>query len=231
MDLNSKGKALLQIANLSEQVYRQIKQDILRKEIALGSMLVESELCLRYQVSRTPVREAIQMLNADGIVEKVKHHSTRIIAMSELDALHLIQVRTELEIVALMEIAPHFTDEDHAELMELHERCILALDRNDLVGLYETDGQFHLELARRSGNPFLHAAYKKINSKVQLLRSIEYSQKDRIMPVLTMHESILDCLRRGNPEGAIGHMRRHIRASNDFILFPGPGDMEHSDGQ
>ena len=112
MDLSSKGKALLQLANLSEQVYRQIKQDILRKEIALGSMLVESELCERYQVSRTPVREAIQMLNADGIVEKVKHHSTRIIEMSEQDALHLIQVRTELEIVSLMENELRFTAED-----------------------------------------------------------------------------------------------------------------------
>jgi len=228
LDLPDNGKPLNQIANLSEQVYRQIKRDLLQKKIKLGASLVEQELCRKHDVSRTPVREAIQMLNADGIVEKRKHHSTRIMEMSKNDAKHLIAVRLELELVSVIEIAAHFTEEDYAELMQLHQRCVAALKRHDLVDLYEIDSQFHLELARRSRNTFLYGAYKKIDSKIQLLRSIEYSESKQILPILAMHSSILDCLRRKDLEGAIDFMRQHVLASDIFIILFGAAETERA---
>ena len=226
MDLPDDGKPINQIANLSEQVYRQMKRDLLQKKIKLGAILVEQELCQKYDVSRTPVREAIQMLNADGIVTKRKNHSTRIMEMSKSDAKHLISVRMELELVSVVEIAAHFTDEDYEDLMQLQQRCISALEKHDLVDLFEMDSQFHLELARRSGNTFLKEAYKKIDSKVQLLRSIEYSESKQILPILTMHSSILDCLRGEDLEGAIDLMRKHVLASDNFIILLGAAEAE-----
>jgi GntR family transcriptional regulator, rspAB operon transcriptional repressor len=220
LELTGTERPRLHLANLSEQVYKQIKQDILLRKIKFGERISEQGLCKKYEVSRTPVREAIQMLDADGLVENKSHHYTKIIKLSKNDERDLVQIRMILETVSLIEISKHFSVDDYNELMGFHDRCVQALEKGDVVELEQADSRFHLELARRSGNTFLYDAYRRIDAKLSLLQNIESFQKDRSSSVVAMHTTILKCLQDKDLDGAVHHIRNHIWLTsnlNDFV--------------
>src|SRR3954467_11142410 len=119
-------------ANLHEQVAQRLRQMLVEGRIAPGAKLNERELCEVLEVSRTPLREAIKMLAAEGLVELLPNRGAIAVALDEDAVRHTFEVMGGLEALSGELAAQRITDTELAELRALHFERLAAWTRRDL---------------------------------------------------------------------------------------------------
>ncbi|QKR00199.1 GntR family transcriptional regulator [Metallosphaera tengchongensis] len=203
---------------LSEVAYEEILKRILRGEYGQGQSLTEDKLCKDLSMSRTPVREALKILESEGIVKKNNRSFTVIyITSDEVDKLY--EVRIPLESTASKLAAIRATSEDIQEM-----EAILKLveeetykDSPDPVKLADLNGQFHDKVAKSSSNPFLYSYLREIRLKLRIVRLTLFTSFDRRMEELKEHREIFNAIKNRDPEGASEIMNLHERNVLDYL--------------
>lgn len=146
----------------AEYVYRMLRRAILRMELKPGSDLDELDISARYEVSRTPVREALIRLTAIGLAQTVRGRGARVAAMNLFDlrdffeALDLLQ-RSQTHLAALRR-----NDAQLAEMVAAQEAFEKAATAQDVEEINETNCAFHLAISRAAGSSHLHDAYERV---------------------------------------------------------------------
>lgn len=135
-------------------VYAQLRAEILSLAVEPGTLLDETELAARFELSRSPVREALVRLSAEGLVTTLRNRSSIVapvdvlVVPSYLDAVELLY-RLTARLAAL-----HRTSAQLAGIHEIHRRHTEATSRGDLAGMIDLNRDFHLAIARAGGNSF-----------------------------------------------------------------------------
>ena len=201
-DKRKKGKA-------ADLVYKTLKDEILSGVIGPGEMLSESELARRFDVSRTPVREALNQLACDSIVVSLpqRGHLVRTISFSEV--LEAFRLRELLEMEAVSEAAKNITDAEVAELRDI------MLNENDSVLM---NYKFHTAIARISGSRLLAEFVEEL---LMLMQRLLINHPTLLDPGPEL--KIIDALETRDPEAAKQAMREHLDESRDNLLQPGNG--------
>jgi DNA-binding GntR family transcriptional regulator len=202
---------------LTAQVYEILKERILSRELPPGTRLKHIELATRFGVSSTPVREAIQQLENDGLVETFPYRGSVVKQLSAKDIRDIYDVRVALESLAVRLAASRLADE-HLEELEKHvnnyERSFETGDRT--LGL-EADLAFHELLLTASGNPVLLSMANNLVNRIQLFREVDWDQAIK-RPSLNGHRLILEALREGNGDKAAKLMSEHISRGIEKVL-------------
>ena len=195
--------------DLNRQVHRIFKSMIVNGDLLSGQKLQLDELAERLGMSRTPLQFALIKLEQENLIETtrrgffVRRHSRESL-------LHIYDIRCRLEPLAAREAASHATKQQIAALTKLARHFDAAADKADQKLIKRTDYDFHMELLRCCGNPFLYdmlANYNIIiisNTK-GLLKPAELSVRE--------HHALLDALRRGDPDKAEAAMFAHVAGS------------------
>jgi DNA-binding GntR family transcriptional regulator len=183
-------------------------------------------LAERFGASRTPVREALQRLQRDGLVERVGRFY-RVIHMDERDMAELGEVREALESMALHLAAQRDPSLVQA-LDDIVERHHDAHRRDAVDQFSELDGLFHLRIAEGSGNPSLLQHLGMLHDKITLIRNMEQWRPLWHVRVLDQHRRIVDALRRGQPDIAAGELRYHIRSVVALRTAAWAGTLSHA---
>src|SRR3954471_4727166 len=123
-------------ANLHEQVAQRLRQMLVEGRIAPGAKLNERELAQELEVSRTPLREAIKMLAAEGLVELLPNRGAIAVSLSEADVLHTFEVMAGLEGLSGELAAQRITPGELAEMKATHFEMLAAYTRADLSSYY-----------------------------------------------------------------------------------------------
>lgn len=197
--------------NQRAQPLREAIRDALRNRIfegqyAPGMRLVERDLAAEFSVSRLPVREALRMLQQEGLVTEP---ATRGSVVAKLDADQvddLFSVRSALEVLACRLAAERATDEDIARLAELVHQAKDALSRGSLAETHALNSEFHDEVTRIADNAFLRTALEPLQGRMHwLFRHV------RDLPELVdEHEQLLAAIASRDPERAAAQSARHI---------------------
>ena len=199
-----------------ERIASELREDILGGRLQPGARLGEVALARRFEVSRGPIRAALSLLGETGIVTLVPNSGARVRVMSRADARALYQMRAALEREAAM-LAAEKAGPDVAErfrtLLEQHARDVEAHPQSAcLQGAGDRD--FHLVIARMSGNPvLLRYLERELYPQIALLRLRHRNITGRGAMALREHERIATAIADGDPEVAGLLMRRHIRNS------------------
>lgn len=156
--------------SLAEQVFAHIKRMILSGELPGGHPISEEEIAQEFGVSRTPAREAIRRLEEYGLVTNKRHKVAEVIKIDIAEAEKIAEVRARLESLAGRLLAERATEEDLSVLQNLADECKAHLTAGDVGSTFEKDSCFHLEIAARSGNPYLLELMERLDAKVQLCR-------------------------------------------------------------
>jgi len=200
----------IEIKSLPEQLFFRIKQKILSGEIKGGSKIAEEKLASDFGVSRTPVREALRRLEEYGLIAIRPRRFAEVLMMTPEEVAHLTAVRIALERLAVDLFMKKAVPEDIAALREAAEACRKCESEMDVGGFYEKDSRFHLEIAGRSGNPFLYGALEKLDAKVQLSRLVKPMDRANISAATAEHGEILYVIESRDAALAAEKMEIHI---------------------
>lgn len=192
-------------ASLSQQVYGCVKDAIMSLEIPPGSKLVESELAKAMGTSVTPVREALRLLQSEGLVRLTYSRSALVLGLSLSDIRDLYEVRALLEMSAVRRSVPRLGEEDLACLERIVREAKAALECGDLAVFSEKNREFHVELCRHAENRYL---MKLLNDMTDQLHRIRVAQQKQAVQLaeeasadaLRAHWNIIDAVRAGDAE-------------------------------
>lgn len=163
---------IIQIARLAlhDQVVERLRTLLVEGRIAPGAKLNERELSELLRVSRTPLREAIKLLAAEGLVDLLPNRGAVAVKLTETDILNTFEVLAGLEAMSGEFAAERITDEELAEIRAMHFEMLAAFTRRDLSNYYRLNALIHAAINNAAKNPVLTSTYKSINARVQSLR-------------------------------------------------------------
>ena len=199
----------------SDQAYRELKSRLLAGDFQLGRRLGEERLAELVGTSRTPVREALVRLHADGLVRRGDDGGYEPVAPDVSAVRHLYEVRVVLELAALQRPARAGERHDQAALDRLRaDWTELRLDLPEADPSFVLlDEEFHVGLAEAGGNPALAAHLRQINERIRVVRMHDFRTDERIVTTVDEHLGILDAVATGDVTEAERRFMTHLDLS------------------
>ncbi len=179
----------------SEYIYDNIKEDIINGKLNLGERLLINDLAKQYSVSAVPVREALNRLLQDGLVEMVANVGAKISALNREKYLEIFFVKFELEAIAFRMAAEAATDELVAKLEGIIAEMEDSLENNDLTLYAKLNRRFHLTIDEANPNKFLYETLVGLWNRTDLTRRAFTLSLARDRESLAEHKEILQAIR------------------------------------
>jgi DNA-binding GntR family transcriptional regulator len=205
-------------AALHEQVAQRLRQMLVEGRIAPGAKLNERELTEVLQVSRTPLREAIKMLAAEGLVELVPNRGAIAVSLSENDIRDTFEVMAGLEAMSGELAAQRITTEELAEIKAMQFEMMAAYTRRDLSGYYRLNSLIHEAINAAAKNPVLTATYNQVNARLQALRFRSNQDGVKWSRAVKEHEKMVDALAAHDGASMRELLLSHLYNKRDVVL-------------
>lgn len=217
----SQLKAITPTQPIRETVYQQLKLAVLAGAFKAGERLLERDIAEKLQVSRTPVREALKRLEAEGLLEALPKQGLAVKEYSDDDIREIYMIREALECLAAEFAAINATDADIALL----DKLVWEMDRldndADADKLREIHSCFSETYNRASHMPTLIHLIESLKDQVTRFRSVSLSTPARRIETKKEHKELLEALRRRDPERASALTHVHIRNALAACFNPG----------
>jgi DNA-binding GntR family transcriptional regulator len=198
---------------LPDSAYERIRDAIIHGDLAPNAQITEEWLAERLGVSRTPLREAVTRLQADGLVYRAPNRRLFVTPVSAREAENVFSVRMALEDLALTEAAPRLTDEVLAELEASLWRMEAAY-RSGKEDVAEGGRSFHEVLYQAAGNTIVQEILARLAIRVNRYRYIATGGGTRRQQqALRDHRAILEALRAGDVTAARAALRQHLEGA------------------
>lgn len=194
---------------LSDVAYRTMRDAIVRGILREGQRLADRQIAEALQLSRTPVRQALQRLESEGFVESVPRVGLVVKEMTASDIEDIYVIRIALEGVAARLAALRASTTDVAILKEVNRRIAAATASGNLHDLQALNKQFHEAIYEAARNRRLAALLNTMHDAVQRLKKSTLSVPERAREALAEHEMIIDAIERRDPEAAEALARAH----------------------
>jgi DNA-binding GntR family transcriptional regulator len=197
--------------SLHDELVARLRDMVIEGEIAPGSRVPERELCQRFHVSRTPLREALKVLAADGLIQLAPNRGARVAELTEADVEEMFPVMGALEALAGELAASRITEEGLAEVRALHYQMVLHHKRGELAPYFRLNQQIHEKILEAAGNPTLVALYRGLAGRIRRARYLANMSAQRWARAVEEHEAILAALeaRDGPRLGAL--LKDHLK--------------------
>jgi DNA-binding GntR family transcriptional regulator len=217
-------------ASLHEDVLSQLRGHIVEGHLDPGARIPERELCEKFGISRTPLREALKVLAAEGLVELLPNRGARVRQFTEADIRSLFEVLSGLDFVAGRLACERITDDAIASIERLHLDMYTHYLRHELADYFRLNQGIHQAIVDAAANPVLSANYANLNAVVRRLRySANLASRDRLSDAMREHEAIIDALRRrdGAELGLLmfDHMKHKCDAICRFLAAQNQADV------
>jgi len=203
--------------SLRDQVADSIRRAIDAGVLSPGQRLVEAEIANQMGTSRAPVREAIRLLEQEGIVTNIPRRGSFIVELEEKDIEEIYSLRIILELLAVQEALP-LSVETLATLQELVDEMNDAADTNDMGMLVERDLEFHKTLVIQAEHGRLLEAWQRLSAQLRLFMAMKDKLYENPHDVADTHIPLLDALSAGDVEEAQSIIGEHILEAGELLL-------------
>jgi len=216
-------------ASLHADLLSQLRDFIVEGHLAPGARIPERDLCERFSISRTPLREALKVLAAEGLIELLPNRGARVRQFTEADIRSLFEMISGLDFVAGRLACERISDDGIAAIERMHMEMYGHYLRRELADYFRLNQKIHQAIVDAAGNPILSANYANLNAIVRRLRySANLVHRDRLGDAMREHEGIVDALRRraGDELSLLmfEHMRRKCDAVCEHLADQQPAD-------
>ena len=195
---------------LRDVVFTTLREAILKGELKPGERLMELQLAAKLGVSRTPIREAIRMLEQEGLAVTIPRRGAEVARMTEKDMQDVLQVREALDELAASIACELITEEEMAQLKQAAEDFEAATATKDVKRIADTDMIFHDIIYRATRNPKLVNILNNLREQMYRYR-VEYLKDEQNYPVLLKeHSEILAGFWERNKDMVTDSMRKHV---------------------
>ena len=194
----------------TEELRLRLSDDIVRGQLAPGAALDETELARRFSVSRTPVREAIKMLAASGLVEVRAHRAAVVARPTHEHLIGMFEVMAELESLCAGYAADRMRGAERRALEDVHEKLRVLIQRGDPQRYYEVNEAFHATIYAGAHNSYLAELTLATRGRVQPFRRAQFRNLGRLAKSHAEHDRVVQAILRGERVLAAQNMYAHI---------------------
>lgn len=188
---------------MKKKIYEILKEEIVTLHLPPGEPLIEEKLAKRFKVSRTPIREVLNRLNHEGLVELIPQKGAFVARIGFTDAREIFQIREALEGIAAKISASRFTKE---ELDEFES----ALDTEDLEEAERVGRKLHQSIVQKAENKRISGLIDMLRGQIERMYFFARNLPGREKRSLQEHREILQTLKMKNGELAEKAMRKHM---------------------
>ncbi len=208
------------VGTSAERVYEDLRGAIIGGEFPPGERLRTEALAERFGTSRTPVREALMLLEGDGLVEIEPRRGAVVRAFDSNDLVDLYEVRAILEARAAFAAASRITPDELAALDAACDRAeaLSGSSRRTVETLMATNEEFHGIVVAAAASPRLTGALRTVAGIPRTFKAVFWAESDECRRSLAAHRDIVASLRAGSAERAESAMRLHVLTARDFLI-------------
>ncbi|RGY97792.1 GntR family transcriptional regulator [Clostridium sp. AM58-1XD] len=208
---------------LNMYAYEKLKEMILNNEFKAGSHLEEKDLCELLSISRTPLREAINRLAYENLVQTIPKKGIFVTELSIQFITELFQARKLIEPIVVVLSAKNLNKD---RLMDLRRKNISLINSEDIMGLHKLDYELHEYLNSRCDNQHLLKSITYISDQFQRVRTQDFYPRERALKGANEHITIIDSLVNEDFDSLPQLIQTHITSTESFyfknLLRPNP---------
>lgn len=195
---------------LRDVVFQTLRGAILKGDLKPGERLMELQLASKLGVSRTPIREAIRMLEQEGLAVTIPRKGAEVAKMTEKDMEDVLQIRLSLEALAVRLSCENITPAALQELKVAMEDFEEKTKSGQFVEMAKADVKFHEILYKASNNPKLQQLLSNLREQMYRYR-VEYLKREEAHPqLIAEHAAIIEYISKGEKKAATDIMCKHI---------------------
>lgn len=202
---------------LAREVARAIREMIRKEKVKTGQRIVDKEICRVLGVSRTPLREALQLLHAEGLVNIVPRRGAFVSQPSIEDIREMFVAMSILEGVCARMAVENMTERDLAGLRDLHDKMEAELERGNTEAYFRNNNAFHVLIQEMSRNKVLINLLNGLREKIMLYRFRSLDTPERLYQSQTGHREIQRACEAKDAPGAEVVMRDHIMRAYTYL--------------
>ena len=204
--------------NLHETTFQKIRSLLVEGKIAPGSKLNERELAESLNVSRTPIREAIRRLAADGLVELIANRGAIAVELSLEDVIHTFDVIADLEGFSGELAANNISAATLSELEALQYEMLASYARRDLSSYYKLNLRIHHLINQAANNPVLSRLFSQVNARIEALRFRSNQDGVKWEKAVEEHQEMLEALKARDSKRMRKIMMQHVMNKRDVVV-------------
>jgi DNA-binding GntR family transcriptional regulator len=199
-----------QVASLRDRISESLSAAIISGELAPGTLVSVPTLAAQFDVSATPVREAMLDLEQRGFVASVRNKGFRVTEVSEQDLREIVELRQLIEAPAMRSLAGRFPSATMPQWRALAEQVTAHATHGNLTGFIESDRDFHLGLLGLYGNLRLVELVRELRSQTRMVNLARMTQSPELLESAREHHLMLDLLERGDGEALEALTVKHL---------------------
>ena len=204
---------------LRDVVFNTLRDAILTGKLVPGERLMENQLAEKLGVSRTPVREALRMLELENLVELVPRKGAQVLDMSEKDITNILEVRSALEGQATSLACKKMTKEDLQQLKNMEVDFEKAVADNDVEHFVDIDEDFHDLIFAATENDKLISIFRNLRIQLYRYRMAQAKNNETSMStIVAHHRSIIRAIENHDAEEGASIAQGHIKYQTESIL-------------
>lgn len=202
----------LRSPSMHDNVAARLRAMVFERQLAPGDWVDEKALAAAWQISRTPLREALKVLAAEGLLELVPQRGCRVVALTDEDADQLFPVMALLEGRCAFEATRNASPADRAELQRCHDLLEQQAAAHDIDGYYRANHVFHSLVQRLARNRWLDRSTGDLRKFMRLMRGRQLKWPGRLANSLNEHRVLIAAMLRGDAASAERAMHDHLMA-------------------
>jgi DNA-binding GntR family transcriptional regulator len=199
----------------AEEIRREIAARIIAGQLVPGTALDETQIAADFAVSRTPVREALRLLGASGLVEQRPHARAIVAQPSEMKLRGMFEVMGDLEALCAAKAAVAMTRDERTAFDGLHARMAAIVHAGDAARYAEANDTFHSAIYDGAHNDYLAEITRATRTRLQPFRRAQFGALGRLAKSHAEHGLIVEAILRGDAEAASAAMHSHIAIVED----------------
>jgi DNA-binding GntR family transcriptional regulator len=208
----------LERTNLADGIATLLRHSIVTGELPPGTRLIEVELARQLGVSRGPLREAMRILETEGLLENNPGRGTSVTQFSEKDIQEVYSLRCVLEQEAIRRAATHAQEENLEKLQKTLEAMFEAAKEGNPSKVTELDFQFHTEIWEMADHQLLMQVLQGITTQIRMFLAVQTHLYDDLAEGISDHAKLLDALKNYDGETGAQIMNDHLHVAEDVIL-------------
>jgi DNA-binding GntR family transcriptional regulator len=201
--------------SLTTVIFERIRDDILYGKYEKGEKIVEAKLADEFNVSRTPVREALKQLELDDLVENIPNRGVVVKGISKQDIVDIFTIRLAIEGIAVEWAIERMDKEDMQKINEIYELMEFYTFKKDVEKFAELNTKFHEAIYRATKSRYLENVLKNYQVFMKVVRYKSLEKPGRLQGALNEHKLIVDALMQKDVEHAKVVVIDHVRHSKE----------------
>lgn len=218
MNIIAKDTKPLRRASLHQELADEVRQLVVEGKLQPGSKIPEKDLCEVYGVSRTPLREALKVLAADGLITLEPNRGAWVTKLTEKDLREFFPVMGALEALSGELACQRITDAEIAAIEDLHAQMVGHFEAGDRGQYFKANQAIHEAILSAARNDTLTSHYRALAVRIRQARYVANMTSERWKQAIEEHEAIMTALRARDGARLASVLRAHLSHKAETVM-------------